>query len=99
MYRGTTPTLRFKLPFAVNTLAVAYVSFKQRETVRLEKTLEEAIVDEDTLEYTLTQGETLNFSADSTVDVQLCVRINDGTALASKIITLPVKEIIKEGVI
>ena len=99
MYRGTTPTLRFKLPFAVNTLAVAYVSFKQKETVRLEKTLAEATVDGDTLEYKLTQSETLKFSADSMVDIQVRVRTNDGTALASKIITLPVKKIIKGGVI
>lgn len=99
MYRGTTPTLRFKLPFAVSNIAVAYVTFKQKDATRLEKTLAEATVYDDTLEYTLTQNDTLGLSSENAVNIQIRVRMNDGTALASKIITTSVNQILKGGVI
>ena len=59
MYRGTTPTFKFTLPFEVGTLKAAYISIEQNRRVMLEKSIEECTLSDKTISVKLTQEETL----------------------------------------
>jgi hypothetical protein len=96
MYRGTTPQFVFKFPFDVSEFSVLYVTFGQGSGRKIDKTLSDSTVDGDTLTVKLTQQETLSMSP-GTVNVQIRAKKPDGTALASNIVSLNVKNIIKGG--
>ena len=97
MYRGTTPTLQFKLPFSAENIEVLNIAFAQKNNVVLEKGLEDAEIEGDTVNVTLSQEDTLAFDADISVEMQIRCRNTDGNALASNIIKTKAKRILKEG--
>ena len=99
MVRGTTPTLNFTIPIDVSTIAVLSVAFSQAGTVILDKTLDDCTVSGHLITLGLTQAETLMFTADVPVDIQIRCRLNDGVALASNIINTTTGRILKDGVI
>lgn len=96
MYRGTTPQFVFKFPFNVSELSVLYVTFWQGSGRKFDKTLSDSTTQGDTLTVKLTQEETLSLSP-GVVNVQIRAKKPDGTALASNIISLDVKKILKGG--
>lgn len=62
MYQGETITTIIKdLPIPVADIANLYLLFKNRSGVLLEKTLKDCKVSGETLEFRLTQEETLTF--------------------------------------
>jgi len=97
MYRGTTPTFIFKLPFAVDQITALNLCFAQQEQVVLEKTLPHCTAEGDSVQVTLTEAETLLFdSKKGMVEIQL--RIGCGkTRLASNIMRVLVERILKDG--
>ena len=99
--RGTTPTLTFTLPFSAEQVAAAYVSFKQKDRLVLEKAAGAAgcACQDNQIAVTLTQEETLAFVGCCKVEMQVRVRSATGQALASKIVTAYVEDVIKNGVI
>lgn len=99
MIRGTTPRLEFTLEFNTDLLAEAYVTLAQRRKVVLDKPLKDCGCDGHTLTVDLTQEETLLLDCNCTVEMQIRVRMKDGSAHASDIIAVPVDRILKEGVI
>lgn len=96
MYQGTTPTLKFKLPFGTAALAEVWITLSQLGTEVLTKTLADCTAEPDALIVTLTQAETLLLS-ESDVAIQLRVRFKDGMAAASKEIDIPVERVLKGG--
>ena len=102
MIKGTTPTLQFNLPIETSTLKAAEVMVQyvdNNKEVTIVKTLDECEVGEKTITAQLTQEETLQLPAPSSVSVQLRVLTLDDVALASVIFTTTVKRLLKEGVI
>lgn len=99
MYRGTTPTLSFNLPFRVSDLAVLYITAKQYDVLVLEKDLSDCTVNDTSVSFTLTQEETLKLKPNRRITLQVRVKTHDGTALASQKFECDVKDILKEGVI
>ena len=99
MYRGTTPTLKFTLPFEASTLAEAYISIEQNRRVILEKTIEDCTLSGNTISVKLTQEETLKLGVSDRTEIQLRVRLADGNALASQIFAVSTERILKDGVI
>lgn len=97
MYRGTTPTFIFKLPFAGDQITALNLCFAQRGQTVLEKTLNACAVGEDTVQVTLTEEETLLFdSQKGMVEMQLRVGCG-GSRLASNIMRVSVERILKDG--
>lgn len=97
MYRGTTPTLTFTLPFAGNQITALNLCFDQQGEIVLEKSLEDCKVDGNTLQVKLTEEETLLFDSQKVmVDMQLRVGCGDAR-MASNIIHVPVERILKDG--
>lgn len=99
MFRGTTPTLNFELPFAADTIADGFISIAQNRRVVIDKPISDWIISGNTIKVTLTQEETLNLGVSNTTEIQLRVKLADGTALASEIFTVSTERILKDGVI
>ena len=100
MIRGTTPKLTFNLPIDTSTLKNVYVTFAdQDKNVLLEKETAECQLSDKSIAVKLTQEETLEFTGRQSVLVQLRMTDTAGEAFASKIYTVHVDDILKDGVI
>ena len=99
MFRGTTPTLNFELPFAADTIADGFISIAQNRRVVIDKPISDWIISGSTVKVTLTQEETLHLGVSNTTEIQIRVKLADGTALASEIFTVSTERILKDGVI
>ena len=100
MRRGTTPTHKFKVPIDLTSAEVIYMTYKQPGGERLiEKETQDMQISEKEILIDLTQADTLALSTIGEVEIQCRARYPDGKAVASQIIKVPVKKILKEGVI
>jgi hypothetical protein len=99
MYRGTTPTLVFRIPYAAALVQGGYVTLAQLGAVQLEKAIgsEGVTLEDERITVTLTQAETLALSTAAQVRIQLRLLLTGGTAVASNIMHVQVEEILKEG--
>ena len=99
MYRGTTPTLTFTLPFEVEQISKISLVFFQSHKLVFEKTKEDFTFEGNNLILKLTEKETLQFNASSNpVEMQFRVLVN-GDVIASKIMKVEVKRILCEEVL
>lgn len=103
MYRGTTPTLTFTLPFSCDQLSVVSIAFAQKKMpyakeaeVVLEKALCDCQMNGNTLALTLSEEDTLALDCHYLVEIQLRAKVGDVT-MASEIITESVGRILKDG--
>lgn len=99
MIRGTTPTLRFILPFSVELLDVVYITMQQDGDKVIEKTMDDCEAKENVLTVRLTQAETLELESGRMTEIQIRARMKSGDAVASEIMRTPTNRILKEGVI
>ena len=98
--RGTTPTLTFDFAFDASTVAAAGLNVEQLSSnTVIERNLDTAIAYEKSLEWRLTQEETLKLSETGIVQVQVRWRLQDGTAGETPIFNVPPYGILREGVI
>ena len=109
--RGTTPTHIFKTTVDLTNAQALYLTYKQGETVRIEKTLEDVTIEpldenkndhgtyQSLIRVNLTQADTLALKASEFVDIQARVKFPNEKALASDILNIPVRGILKEGII
>lgn len=98
MRKGTTPSFTFKLPFEVDMIANAKVTFRQGN-VTLEKKLCDCETAEASLTVRLTQEETFLFDCNSYVKVQLRVVDEHGDALSSTVYDVFVGQCLDEEVL
>lgn len=98
MFRVTTPTHVFNLPFEADTIDKFILTYKQAGNVIVEKTEEDDgwTSSGKQLMVKLTQEETSLF-ADRKATVQLRVKIDD-TVMASNIIEIYVTDVLNEEV-
>ena len=76
MYRGTTPTITFTLPFDGSRITALNLCFAQQDTVVLEKGLADCNLEGNTLKVSLTERETLLFDTKKgMVEMQLQHRL------------------------
>jgi hypothetical protein len=99
MIRGTTPTLRFSIPFDADLLEEAYATLSQNDKVVVERSLKDFKVDGRTLSVTLTQEETLKLQCEVKTEIQMRVKTKTGEALASDVYVTDTGRILKDGVI
>ena len=86
MYRATTPTHIFTMPFDTSLLKEIRVTYaKEDKEIILQKTGDDCVLDGRDINVALTQEETLLFEAEKRVLIQLRVLTVDGKAMASKI--------------
>lgn len=99
MIRGTTPTLKFTLPFSIDTIDKLYVSICQNNVIVIEKSLYECTYQDNVLSVTLTQEDTLKLSCDSKAEIQIRALTKHNESIASNIVTVCVDRILKDGTI
>lgn len=99
MIRGTTPTHSFTLPFDTRLLSCVRIVYAQKGNVVFVKTGENVTLRENTIETTLTQEETLSLNCTSPVEIQVRVLTDDGTAMNSDIVLVPVSRCLENEVI
>lgn len=99
MRRGTTPIITFNTDLDLSDMNKLYVTFSQEGKVIVEKDESELVIDGSNIIVSLSQEDTLKFSLDprNTVFAQIRVKFNNNIAMASNILKLRVKEILKEG--
>lgn len=97
MRRGTTPTHTIATDIDLRSAEVIYVTYKQGANLVVEKETSDITVEENSVSVTLSQAETLAFSASAEVLVQIRARFSDGSAVASNIMRTSVKDILKDG--
>lgn len=103
MYRGTTPTLVFNLSqnktLDLNNVDQIWVTLKNSTyTHNWDKDSCDIDTENKKISITLTQEETLALPV-SKVQAQIRILLTNGKALATNIVTMDVKSILKEGVI
>ena len=103
MYRGTTPTITFTLPFEASKIDVLNIAFAQKEniyskvsTVIFEKKLDDCTRQGNAILCELSEKDTLQMNSGHDVEIQLRVKYA-GKSLASKVYTIPVERILKDG--
>ena len=105
MTRGTTPTHTFTLPDNLKTATISalYITYAQRGETVMEKTLDDVRISDGIITCTLTQADTLAFEVldqrcgCDKVDVQVRLKTSDGVAMASDIMPVPIRDILKDG--
>lgn len=98
MYRASTPTFIFELPFALSTVQECLITFAQDEDTVIEKSLEDCDYEGSTIRLTLTQEDTLEFE-EGKASVQLNVMTKTGQRLPSVTQTFKVLENLHDEVI
>lgn len=103
MYRGTTPTLTFVLPFEANKLQKLSIAFAQKKTpyaqdatLIFEKEIAQCGMKENVVTLELSETDTLALDCHYDVEIQLRAAMN-GKSMASDIYTVPVERILKDG--
>lgn len=97
MVRGTTPTLKFVLPFDVDGITDGYITIVQCNMNNLDLPISRCARDGKTLTVTLTQEETLSLVA-ARAEIQLRLKFGE-RVMASKIISTDVARILHGGVL
>ena len=98
MYRGTTPTLTFRLPIDTGSITVLSVAVAQGRQVKIEKTLSDVHLDGNVISCTLTEDETMSLTAGASVEAKIQLRVGVGEQrMASQIFTVPVERILRDG--
>jgi hypothetical protein len=98
MFRGTTPTLEFEVPFDTNIIDKCYVTLAQGGVVVLDKTNVDLVFDGNIIKLPLKQQDTLMCDCKKRcADVQIRVTDTYGRALASNVMKLPIDHILKDG--
>lgn len=97
MRRGTTPTFKFTLPIDTSSIVAVYISVAQHRKIIIEKTIDDCTLDGNLISVKLTQDETLLLVESNTTEIQLRMRLADGSALASQIFSESTERILKDG--
>ena len=102
MIKGTTPTLHYDLPFETSSIKTAEIVVKyvdNNKEVLIVKGNNDCTIGDKCIEAKLTQEETLQLPAPSTVEIQLRVVTTDNSILATEATKVTVKRLLKEDVI
>lgn len=99
MRRGTTPKLTFTLPFETYFIEDLVITFEQGGEAVLEKRMGECFLIDNSISVTLTQEETLLFSHEKAVKIQVKIKDTSRGVIASNIITKSCGEILNEEVL
>lgn len=78
MYRGTTPTLTFRLPIDTGSITALSLAVAQAGQVKIEKALSDVLLDGNVVSCTLTEAETLSLTAGRGIDAKIQLRVGVG---------------------
>lgn len=101
MVRGTTAINTFEITDGtdLNGASVIYVTYDQGGKVVIDKSTEDGsvVVEDGTIMVSLGQNDTLALNSSMPVRIQIRVKYDSGSVIASEIIRAEVMEILKDG--
>lgn len=101
MFRGTTPTLQFKIPYTEDQVQLGYITFSRNGKLFLDIPFsdERVSLEDYSVSVTFSQEDTLRFNSRAVYSIQLRILLEDDVAVASNEMTMPVEAILKNGII
>lgn len=99
IYRGTTPTHTFEMPFDCENLTALTITYAQNDMIVLKKSKEDCIVKGANIIVKLSQEDTLRFNDERGVKMQVKILNGVSDVYVSDIITASVGEVLDEEVI
>lgn len=99
--RGTTATIEIIIPDDINVAEAEtmYVTVGQSDIPVIERSIEQLMIEGQTVRANLTQEETLALNHKINASIQIRLKLANGGAFASQKKTVDVKDVIKEGII
>ena len=83
--RGTTPSFTFDMKVHLGNIKELYITFKQLDTIIVEKTKEDIkVLDDDSIKVKLTEKESLLFSDKYDVECQFMIKYLTGAVVTSE---------------
>lgn len=100
MYRGTTPSLTFKLDIDVNRITDLSIVFSQGGKIIYTKTKEDCqiVSENNSILVTLTQEETLELEPNKDMHVQLKLQLDNEKVSVSRYINIYVNDVIDTSI-
>lgn len=99
IYKGTTPTHTFEMPFDCENLIAFTITYAQNGAVVLKKTKDDCSIEENVISVHLTQEDTLLFNEERGVKIQLKVMDESSEVYVSDIITTTAAEVLDDEVL
>ena len=99
MIQGTTPTHVFTVPIDTEIIDKLSITYAQNGVVILKKDKEDCTIEANTITVKLTQEETLKFSENASVQIQMKVLLVDGNVLVGSIHREKVNEVLDKVVL
>lgn len=96
---GTTPTHEFAVTEDFTGATKCYITYQQFGKTVLEKDIDDVTITATKITTTLTQEETLKFDESAEVEMQIRIKMPDGSAHKSEVIKTTTDELLKEGAI
>lgn len=97
--RGATPTHEFTVTEDFTAAVACFITYQQNGQTVLEKGINDVTITATKISTTLTQEETLRFAEEKPVEIQIRIKLDDGSAHKSEVIKTTTDKLLKEGVI
>lgn len=97
--KGCTCKNTFSFPYAENDVKVIFITYQQKGRTVIEKSLSDCTFSDDKVSVILTQEDTLKLAENEYIEIQIRVRLQDGTPTKSKIIETYTDRVLKNEVI
>lgn len=97
MNRGSTPTCIFDVDMDLRQATIVLVTFKQCDTIVIEKDLPDVTVTETQVQVKLTQAETLKLDDKKRVFMQIRAKFANGDTFPSNVMETTVEELLRDG--
>ena len=97
--RGTTPTHEFIIPIDGGGIKDAEITYVQSGNIVLQKYLSDCTVEGGKISATLTQEETFEFAEGANVEIQIRVKMPNGTTFKSRVYTVDVDRCLSDEVL
>lgn len=99
MIRGTTPRLVFAFDYTIDFIKALRITFMQNGENKVEKKEQDVTLEDNKITVKLSQEDTLAFSENEIVEVQLKVLTTEGDVLATDKYKLRVQDILNEEIL
>lgn len=100
MFRGSTPTHKFYIPFSVDVIDKVLIAYAQNDNVLFVKEVDSSKMDGQSITVKLTQDETLLFDCfKRIVQIQLKIKTLGGDVLISKMTLVDLERCLFDEVI
>lgn len=97
--KGCTCIHSFTIPYTKDEIATLYITYKQKDTVVFEKTMDDCVFTDGRVLVNLIQEDTLSLDSNVVIDIQIRVRLENGIVTKSNIVQTITDFVLKEGVI